>query len=1201
MHMAETWGEVDWSTSPTASLTMWDENISLALQDRELNHILGDDLVVPAPETLPMPFTTAVDVEGESQGVADQNSGEERNMGSAADWWEAVRDKRVLRGRGDLARQASSSSSTSSALPERPLCGYGDLAYQGSSSSSSPLVPPASSCSSNSSGLLDHVERLSGETTHHASSSSSSTLTPSEPAGMTTRFGRTREGVDRWHHPDGSVRCRPRERLAKERGEQPHVEAGDGGETRPVEIEGWTQHVDGPTENTVTFYKEKFQVHASDNLNTGDLGADSSTTAGDNSSGTVADNEEGSSSSSNSSWSPGFYKHGEWQARSRTPHEQRLHTGGRGQVRTKKRQERMESYFKGEWRPAWLVQYRRERDARRAALLPQVQEEETPELVETAEEASLVEDTAQEEGLTTSPSLQPENTTWNRDNWESTRWDSTWNETWSGWSSSTNATSSWSWQKDWREEDHANAWDGVTNWATGTQATPTSSAWSWEEWPWAEWSSGSASSTSISSTSSTSKSWASWTRSKTTTSTSTKSPWAGNGAMFQTVIYTNTTLPVDHLSGRMGRVGKRCLGTLSYTVIPWTCYRGTMSSRGSSKYLHDFQPVVEEMNLDIVQAEAFPQAWVSNNWDLTLTSSTTSTTHGDVPPPNYGLFPEVRPARLRLDGDETGLMRITNGEIAFLQESGASRSHIRRVTDLLETLDAEQVQGRGAESRWSLARLLQRVTDGQEIIEATVRVLNRRLRPRGVLPVQRVPRLETERWRSFMWGRQFAGIFRDCLEANVMTPLQPGESEGVVGASGSSSGNSPVQHSPSSTNRARARSRSRGRSFSSFDDPDCDSEFAAGSDGELVQVPDAEPSPSNGPPPPAPVNFVSLEPVGIWRSPREDDEEVTNDAGPSPTPTTTSTSTTMSSLLPVPSWTMAWTHAPCAFGLGDIGGEVMEISVANQTTWVTVPVLNAWDETWGEVSTTTTTSTSSSSSTLGLVWPSDIVRDMVNVNLIHGGMTDTVQLIRMLLARQRRLHHMDRLLGDAIEEALTWLQVPLGSEALNAATYEARIWQTVTLEAVFGSGPTTTTPTQATTAQSVLLQPDFPQTVDELRHMLPEVDDHTLQGYRRRAWRVATAHLFREAGSDPLGNSGRSAEDTDLLIVQRREEDRIANWPDGVERPAHPVRDLPGRHAGPGRRRQRVPRPRPRWESVGRRRRRRLQEQSRERSRSRDS
>ena len=355
MHMAETWGEVDWSTSPTASLTAWDENISLALQDRELNHILGDDLVVPTPESLPMPFTTAADVEGESQVVAYLDSGEEQNMGPAADWWEAVRDKRVLRGRRGLAQQASSGSSTSLALPERVLCGHGDPAHQASSCSSSSLVPPAPSCSSSSSGLLDHVRRESGDAAHHASSSSSSSLPPSEPVGVTTRFGEAREGVDRWHHPDGTVRCRLRERLAEERGEQPQVEADDGGETRPFEMEGWTQHVDGPAVNAVTFYGEKFQVRASGNFSAGDLGANSSTTAGDNSSGTVADTEEGSSSSSNSSWSPGFYKHGEWQARSRTPHEQRLHTGGRGLVRTKKRQERMESYFSGQWRPAWLV------------------------------------------------------------------------------------------------------------------------------------------------------------------------------------------------------------------------------------------------------------------------------------------------------------------------------------------------------------------------------------------------------------------------------------------------------------------------------------------------------------------------------------------------------------------------------------------------------------------------------------------------------------------------------------------------------------------------------------------------------------------------------------------------------------------------------------------------------------------------------
>ena len=58
----------------------------------------------------------------------------------------------------------------------------------------------------------------------------------------------------------------------------------------------------------------------------------------------------------------------------------------------------------------------------------------------------------------------------------------------------------------------------------------------------------------------------------------------------------------------------------------------------------------------------------------------------------------ARAARLPFDGDETGLMRITNSEIDLLQEHGAGRQHIRRVVDLLETLDDEQVQGRGPEA-----------------------------------------------------------------------------------------------------------------------------------------------------------------------------------------------------------------------------------------------------------------------------------------------------------------------------------------------------------------------------------------------------------------------------------------------------------------------------------------------------------------------
>ena len=252
--------------------------------------------------------------------------------------------------------------------------------------------------------------------------------------------------------------------------------------------------------------------------------------------------------------------------------------------------------------------------------------------------------------------------------------------------------------------------------------------------------------------------------------------------------------------------------------------------------------------------------------------------------------------------------------------------------------------------------------------------------------------------------------------------------------------------------------------------------------------------------------------------------------------------------------------------------------------------------------------------TAGMTWPADIVRDAVNVNLVHGGTTDVVQFIHLMLARQRRLRHMDRLTADAVTEALNWLQVPLQSEAMNAATYDARIWRVIEHEATYGSGPSETLPSQVVSAPSVLLQPDFPSSLWELRHNLPGTADQTLRGYRRRAWRQAMGRLFRESGRDSPAGFGPTEEDADLFLVQRREEEGIHNWPTGVPRPAHPVRDQPGRDAGVGRRRLRQLRPRPRWSPqpwTPRRRRgsarrrglrggRRVQ-QTRERSRSRDS
>ena len=60
----------------------------------------------------------------------------------------------------------------------------------------------------------------------------------------------------------------------------------------------------------------------------------------------------------------GFYKHGVWHNRPRTAWEQRAHSGGQGPARTARRNERCRRWFNGEWRPAWLEQYKRDKAQR---------------------------------------------------------------------------------------------------------------------------------------------------------------------------------------------------------------------------------------------------------------------------------------------------------------------------------------------------------------------------------------------------------------------------------------------------------------------------------------------------------------------------------------------------------------------------------------------------------------------------------------------------------------------------------------------------------------------------------------------------------------------------------------------------------------------------------------------------------------------
>ena len=718
------------------------------------------------------------------------------------------------------------------------------------------LSEPASRASSSSSQRSNDTDHwwlavkdnrmLRGRTMQEQASSSSD---GQGMLGITSRFGRVREGVDRWHHPDGSVRSRLQERISAEQAQ----EASSGASTSmtsPPDHANRAEPVGVDEEKGVKAPKDKSPNNSTAAHGAAEGGAESSTTVGDDSSGTAADVEDEASSSSESAWSPGFYRYGEWQPRERTPQELRQHLGGRGAQRTQRRQERLNDYFRGLWRPAWLVNYRRERDARRAAGLPKVQEdEETVEQTERqpAEDPPAEKDDEAEE-TATNPT-EPPNQDWSHTGWHScwwdTRdtswdapstyeWDASWTSSWSGWNgatcSSSSSSSTWSWQTN-TEDSVQHNWTGVTTWATQAQ----------EELEEEQQGSGS-----------------SWEPQGVTSSSSTT--FVGtNDDLWRPGSTTSTSTPKT----------SPCVLTIGLEQNPERPLSGFSANVGAGELPGATEGEGQQM---MPVNRPFPHAWGRDVWTLTLTSSTT--TQGPEDLPNHGLFPAVRPARLRLDGDETGLMRITNSEIALLQEGGAGRQHIRRVTDLLELLDAEQVQGTGAEARWSLARLLRRVADAQETIEVTMRILRRRLRARGVLPIQRVPRQETERWRRFMWSRQFAGVFRDCLETNIMTPLQPGESDGIVGASSSSSdehhgARGRVDDGSSPPTTTRARSRSRSRASSSWQDPDCDSEFAFNSEGEIVHVPDGDPSQQNGPPPPLPMNLVSLWEFGesLWKPP----------------------------------------------------------------------------------------------------------------------------------------------------------------------------------------------------------------------------------------------------------------------------------------------------------------------------------------------
>ena len=92
------------------------------------------------------------------------------------------------------------------------------------------------------------------------------------------------------------------------------------------------------------------------------------------------------------------------------------------------------------------------------------------------------------------------------------------------------------------------------------------------------------------------------------------------------------------------------------------------------------------------------------------------------------------------------------------------------------TLDEQEHQGRGPESRWSLARLLQRAEEGVGTSEAVHwRCWHWEDDSYSYLGEFYQCNVHPAQWRTFMRGRQFTTIFTDGLDAHLLKRLQPGQ------------------------------------------------------------------------------------------------------------------------------------------------------------------------------------------------------------------------------------------------------------------------------------------------------------------------------------------------------------------------------------------------------------------------------------------
>ena len=351
----------------------------------------------------------------------------------------------------------------------------------------------------------------------------------------------------------------------------------------------------------------------------GDVGTDGEALAnkscrGDHSSATTASTHAPSSNSSCSE--VGFWRHGVWQARARTPQEARQHRGGNGAQRSLRKQQRVSNYLQGTWKPAWLERYSHHRQ-------------------------SLPVSDASPADPTPCPGTERQD----------------------------------------RPDDQLNWTNSVqTDSLAGSEALPSH--------------------------------------------LTDPDPWSGH----------------------------------------WGNYDTWSSNTWSNTWWEDSS-----------WAPSSSSWWPSTNgcWVTSTTSSTSAPIEAGDFPPNFGLFPEVRPARPE-EPPIPWRLQLTGAERRLLQEGNVPELPIERIDAILESLEDHEAAESGPESRWALARLIGQAEGALDSLQTIVDILQRRLHPRGYLPITRTPRTVAERVRLYNWMRDSAGFFADTLEFHLRA-LRPAE------------------------------------------------------------------------------------------------------------------------------------------------------------------------------------------------------------------------------------------------------------------------------------------------------------------------------------------------------------------------------------------------------------------------------------------